>query len=301
MKLSMTAAILMTGVALAQTSPNVIRDNQYGVEYTVPAGWKAQPAEIGHVLTSPSHEGALLVFVHTTKDMAEAKRINAEPFAYKNLINLTPIRPAEVVNATTMVVDLQGTMGDRAARARLLMLLSPHGGAGLAVLSASSITNFGPEYVTLGETVARSAKFARTAAPTPTTSTSASSPVRPSDPGSSPWATKLRGKKLHYFTRYNGGSGGGMAGHKQIGLCSDGSFFFRGDFSASIYVPGATAGTGNRESNIGNWKVLADGANSVLLLSFEGGAQAKYTLSTQDTKTFLNGQRWLMEDATECR
>jgi hypothetical protein len=47
--------------------------------------------------------------------------------------------------------------------------------------------------------------------------------------------------------------------------------------------------------------VLADGANSVLLLSFEGGAQAKYTLSTQDTKTFLNGQRWLMEDATECR
>jgi hypothetical protein len=301
MKLSMTA-ILMAAVTAAQINPNVIRDDRYGVAYTVPSGWTAQPAEIGHVLTSPSHEGAILVFVHTTKDMAEAKRVNAEPFAYKNLINLSPIRPAEVVNATTLSVDLQGTMGDRAARARLLVLLSPHGGAGLAVLSASSIANFGPEYVSLGETVARSAKFEKTAATAPATAApTGSSSVRPSDPGSSPWATRLRGKKLHYFTRYNGGSGGGMAGHKQIGLCSDGSFFFRGDFSASIYVPGATAGTGNRESNIGNWKVLAEGGNSVLLLSFEGGAQAKYSLSTQDTRTFLNGQRWLMEDATECR
>jgi hypothetical protein len=300
MKLSMTA-ILMAGVAAAQINPNVTRDDRYGVAYTVPSGWTAQPAEIGHVLTSPSHEGAILVFVHTTKDMAEAKRVNAEPFAYKNLINLSPIRPAEVVNATTLSVDLQGTMGDRAARARLLVLLSPHGGAGLAVLSASSIANFGPEYVTLGETVARSAKFEKTAATVSAATATGSTPVRPSDPGSSPWATRLRGKKLHYFTRYNGGSGGGMAGHKQIGLCSDGSFFFRGDFSASIYVPGATAGTGNRESNVGNWKVLAEGGNSVLMLSFDGGAQAKYTLSTQDTKTFLNGQRWLMEDATECR
>jgi hypothetical protein len=300
MKLSMTA-ILMAAVTAAQINPNVIRDDRYGVAYTVPSGWTAQPAEIGHVLTSPSHEGAILVFVHTTKDMAEAKRVNAEPFAYKNLINLSPIRPAEVVNATTLSVDLQGTMGDRAARARLLVLLSPHGGAGLAVLSASSIANFGPEYVTLGETVARSAKFEKTAATVSAATATGSTPVRPSDPGSSPWATRLRGKKLHYFTRYNGGSGGGMAGHKQIGLCSDGSFFFRGDFSASIYVPGATAGTGNRESNVGNWKVLAEGGNSVLMLSFDGGAQAKYTLSTQDTKTFLNGQRWLMEDATECR
>jgi len=283
--MNLTAAmILITGAAMAQTGPNVIRNEQYGVSYTVPNGWKAQAGEIGHVLTSPSHDGALLVFIHNTAGMEEARRVNAEPFVYKNVINMTPVRPAQVVNATTLSVDLEGTWVGQPARARLLVLLSPHGGAGLAILSGSSTSSFGPEYVSLAETVARTAQFRKidTAA------------------ASDSWTARLRGKKLHYFTSYNGGSGGGMAGHKQLGLCSDGSFFLRGDFSASIYVPGATAGTGNRSSNVGRWKVQT-GATPSLVLAFDGGAQATYALSTQDTKTFLNGQRWLMEDATECR
>jgi hypothetical protein len=153
--------------------------------------------------------------------MAEAQKMNAEPFVYKNVINMSPVRSAQFQK-----------------------------------IDSSAASNS--------------------------------------------WAGRLRGKKLHYFTRYNGGSGGGMAGHKEIGLCSDGSFFFRGDFSASIYVPGATAGSNGRKSNVGSWKVQG-GVTPSLVLLFEGGAQSTYTLTTQDSKTFLNGQRWLMEDAAECK
>jgi hypothetical protein len=181
-------------------------------------------------------------------------------------------------------VDLQGTLNGQAAEGKMLIGMSPHGG-GLILLAGALKGNYSDEYTSLAEGILASVQYQKAGT---------------ADPAND-WTNRLRGKKLHYFYTYSGGLSGGMADHKQIGLCGDGSFFFRGDFSASINVPGANGTSANRGSNVGQWQVQGGSRNPALVLTFANGAQASYTLGTDGGKTFLNGRRWLVEDATECR
>ncbi len=261
-----------------------VTDERNGFSITLPDGWNAQQFALGFALGSPKHEGGLLVIPHTTADFEQTKKLAAEGFIAKPTVEMQAVGAVQTTGANKLGVDLAGTMNGQAVRGRMVVGMSPYGG-GLIVLAAAPQAQYSADYARLAEAVLASARYKKqdTAGP------------------AKDWTARLSGKKLHYFHTYSGGASGGMADHKQLGLCSDGSFFFRGDFSASITVPGATGSSSNRDGNIGRWQVKAVGANPVLQLTFANGGQANYTLGTDGSKTFLNGTRWLVEDAKECR
>lgn len=281
------AALLMQAALLGAET---VTDEKNGFSITLPAGWSAQQFPLGFALGSPKHEGGVLVIPHTTTDFGEMKKLSAEGFVYKPAVDMQAAGPVQVSGTSKLSVDLTGTMNGQPVKGRMVVGMSPNGG-GLIVLAAAPQAQYSAEYAAIAEAVLASARYLKREAAPALTATGAAKE----------WTARLSGKKLHYFHRYSGGLSGGMADHKQLGLCSDGSFFFRGDFSASINVPGATGNSSSRDGNIGRWQVKNAPANAVLQLTFANGGQASYNLGTDGSKTFLNGTRWLVEDAKECR
>jgi hypothetical protein len=275
----------------------VIDDPNLGFRFTAPAGFQVTKSQVLYVLTMGDRD--ILVAPHKETNMQSLAKTAEEGFIVGEAIQLRPAGQVTMVNQTTLALDLSGTVQGKAARARMLVLMSPNGGG--AIILAGGSPAYTREYAPLTETVARSVQWtqpvAQVAQAAPAATAGGATPV-----GNSPWAARLSNQKLHYFSRYNSGGGsGGYAEHMYMGLCSDGSFFFKGDFSASINVPGANGSVGNRNGNIGRWKVTGQGNNPTLVLTFSDGSQANYVLSTDGEKTFLNNTRWMKEAAPECR
>lgn len=239
---------------------------------------------IWDIVAVPPQADRWVMVVQHNSTMDEMVKLSADGFVYKKMIVLQLVGGVQRISAERMAVNLAGEVDGKPARARLLTLFSPNGG-GAMVLSGGHSGDMAA-FSETADSVASSLQWVKFDTSSITKE----------------WTTRLSNRKLHYFNTYNsGGNSGGYANHKQMGLCSDGSFFYRGDFSGSITVPGATASTGNNQRNIGRWKIGSQGANAVLQLVFSDGAQASYVLSDNGGKTLLNGTRWLAENAPECK
>jgi hypothetical protein len=263
-----------------------IHEAAWGVRFTPPAGYQAQRDQIGYLFKSPNKEAGLAVMPHTSATLADLRRIATEGFISGDT-KLTPRGPVQQVNANTIAVDYAGTLEGEGARARMVAVLSPHGGGAL-VMAMAPAQQFTADHAASAETVARTFRFEKI----DTTSVTGF------------WRQRLIGRKLQYFSRYSSSGVGGFSGyseHKQLSLCSDGSFLFNGDFSGAINVPGASANLGNRGGNAGSWKIVPQLKQAVLQLSFADGSEASYTLAIEDGKTFLNGNRWYLDDKSDCR
>jgi hypothetical protein len=264
-----------------------IHEAAWGVRFTPPAGYQAQREQIWYLLKSSNREGGLVVMPHTSATLPDLKKIATEGFLIGEDTKLTPRGPVQQVNANTIAVDYAGTLEGQSAQARMVAVLSPHGG-GAFVMATARTQQFTPEHAALAEAVARTFRFEKI----DTTSVTGF------------WRQRLTGRKLQYFSRYSSSGVGGFSGyseHKQLSLCSDGSFLFSGDFSGAINVPGASANLGNRGGNAGSWKIVPQLKQAVLQLSFADGSKASYTLALEDGKTFLNGNRWYLDDKSDCR
>ncbi len=270
-----------------QTAAREIHESAWGVRFTPPDGYQAHRDQIGYLFRSPNKEGGLVVMPHTSATLADLKKVALEGFLVGEETKLTPRGPIQQVNASTIAADYAGTLEGQPARARMIAVLSPHGGGAFAMATATT-QQFTPEHAALAEAVARTFRFEKI----DTTSVTGF------------WKQRLTGRKLQYFSRYSSSGVGGFSGYtenKQLSLCSDGSFLFSGDFSGAINVPGASANLGNRGGNAGSWKIVPQLKQAVLQLNFADGSQASYTLGIEDGKTFLNGNRWYLDDKSDCR
>jgi hypothetical protein len=113
------------------------------------------------------------------------------------------------------------------------------------------------------------------------------------------WLEHLRGKKVSFLESYSSGASGGYAMRRDFYLCSDGRFSFRENSSVSIYVPGASAGSGGRSSGEGRWRVLAQGEHAVLELAWSDGAVAVRRLEYAEGRTYIDGERWYVTEEND--
>ncbi|MEO1629307.1 MAG: hypothetical protein AAFU38_00900 [Bacteroidota bacterium] len=178
-------------------------------------------------------------------------------------------------------VDLAGMVEWNAAEAHALALLSPHGG-GVVVVAVAPHGQFSDAYRGYAEAVARSVVF--------------DAPETP--PVVDEWRAALMGVQLDRFdtrSSYDGGS----SFRQTLTLCAD-YFYYGSSYSASAvnFDGSGVSGAGSR-SDGGTWSVSADAAGTPMLdLVYGDGAEASYVLSTEDGKTFLDGERVLRTNGT---
>ncbi|MFN7933996.1 MAG: hypothetical protein U0R19_11750 [Bryobacteraceae bacterium] len=254
-----------------------------GFRFTPPAGWNAQRVPAGFALQSTSKQGMILVLGHTERDINKLKQQASEGLQDGSSVDLRPLGPPQMINASTVGVDLSGTIQQQPAKARALAILSPHGGGALIIAGAGSAI-YTAEYAALADAVARSLRFQKVDASSAITQ----------------WDRRLRGKLLHYFSRYSSGGGGGFSGtseHNTLNLCADGTFLYRGDFNGAINVPGASATVGgNPNVNAGRWRIVPQASHAALELTSAAGGASVWTLADDAGKTMLNGKRWMVDD-----
>jgi len=157
-------------------------------------------------------------------------------------------------------------------------------------------------YVSLLETLGASTSFSRpvSAAAPPT---APGSPMAPAPAGlAEAWSNILSGQALNYFSRYNSGSGGGMASHRVLHLCPNGRFAYSGESLVTMNVPGASGSSGGRGGTRGRWNLESlTQSTAVLVLSVDGGGELRWPVRYDGEKTFLNGSRWLRERSGVCQ
>lgn len=249
-----------------------------GVSMTVPAGWRGQLAPSGEalVLGSTTVPGLLLVMVEPAT-LDQAKAAMAEPVVLDPTATLVPTGAPVVdgrrVRASYRVPQQPGMAG------RGLAVVGEHG-AGVALLAAGPEAQ-GDAYVALLDGVAGTLKFGPPSAPAP-----AAAPAPATSSG--PWATSLRGRRLHYLYTNNG-----FSDEWKLDLCADGTFRYRTSSSSSSFQTGSLSMSG-RDGGV--WTVAGDRIHLV----YADGSTEDATLSGGGRAVYWSGTKTWVEDAVDC-
>jgi len=111
------------------------------------------------------------------------------------------------------------------------------------------------------------------------------------------WEQRLRGRKLYQFSGYSSSYGsGGMNSQKTLLLGANGTYQFHRSGSVSVYVEGANGGSSSQSGDQGRWRIYEQGGKVLLELVSAKGTTENIALTTDGSKTLLNGQRWLVGD-----
>lgn len=201
-----------------------------------------------------------------------------------------------------VVLRPDGAVTTQAGRMRARYQNAQYVGRALAVLGPRNIHVVyfyaGPRkneelYAQLLQNIAASTRFTE----------AVTAAVQPAATGSNgDWQRFLSGMMLKYLSSYNsGGGGGGMATERSMHFCSDGSFAYASSSSMSIYVPGATAGSGGNRRDAGRWRVItSDQQQAEVLLVSDGGEEEHLHIRYDGQKTFVGKQRWFRVESDVC-
>ena len=127
----------------------------------------------------------------------------------------------------------------------------------------------------------------------------AAAPAAPAPNGtqSAQWDRRLRGKKLYQFSSYSSTYGsGGRNSQKTLLLDTNGTYEFRRSGSVSVNAGGASGSSASQTGDQGRWRIYEQGGKVLLELVSPKSGTETIVLTTDGTKTLLNGQRWLVGD-----
>ena len=106
------------------------------------------------------------------------------------------------------------------------------------------------------------------------------------------WDRKLRGMRLTELSRINGGQSGGGTSETHMYLCSDGRLFIDHESSIAIYVDGANASSGGRQSHTGRWRMVSQGEQAAIEVKIDGGEEGYLLVGMDDNgRTFVANRR----------
>jgi hypothetical protein len=119
-----------------------------------------------------------------------------------------------------------------------------------------------------------------------------------SSPLANQWAQRLAGKMLTRLSSYSSGSSGGYSSETRLILAPDGTFSGHRSSSVSVYVPGATGGSGGQNRFSGRWYIYqSENGVAVLRFHYEGDAEYEHNqLENRNGQTFINGNRWFVTE-----
>jgi hypothetical protein len=273
---------LATPPASAQLTGRV-DDPAWGISFTVPNGWLARKIDAGYLIGSETQPGFVLLTPHQYRSMQELRSESSRGVRDQNGTDLSAAGSAVTFGSNGLKVEYAGTLEGTAARAVAIALLAPQG-EGVTVLVGVQEASFGPAYMRLAESVAKSVSFKK-----PSTG-----------PVVEQWRKRLSGSKLTYLSSYTSGSSGGYSAQTVIHLCPAGRFSMESSSSVSVDVPGASGSSSGQDGGRGIWTVVAPAGNPVLELRFENGSAKQYALTTPQNTLHLNGTRYFQTNDPEC-
>ena len=267
---------------------SVVNDPSMGVRFSVPQGWKYQKQQATYIMGHDTTPGMILVTPHTSNSIQQLAATANEPL-YQAEDGQLMVTGAPVTLANNMLAaDYGGVLQGKQARGRIIGVVSPYGG-GFLIMAGVDAAHYSPQYAQLAEGVGRSMSFSKPQAP----------------PEAAMWKQKLAGQRLAFMK--SGGSsdiGGSYAwsDKKDIYLCSDGSFQASGGFSGSIGTAGGSGiiNPGN-QTHTGQWSVVGQAGQSALQLRLTSGGVTTFVLSTDGSKTYLDGKRWFVVENPVCQ
>jgi hypothetical protein len=267
---------------------NIVNDPPLGVRFSVPPGWKHEKQQANYIMGHDTIPGMIIVMPHNYNSIQEVAAAAGEPLYQAQdghlMVSGQPVTLAQNIIAADYSGHLQGNQ----AMGRIVGVVSPFGG-GFLVMAGTTTQHYGPQYAQLAENVARSMSFSKPQLP----------------PEAAMWKQKLTGMRLAYLKSGGSSDIGGYYGwseEKDIYLCSDGSFQASGQFSGSI---GATGGSAimdpGRKTSAGQWAITGQTGQPALQLRLNTGDVQTYILSTDGSKTYLDGKQWFVVENPVCR
>ncbi len=115
------------------------------------------------------------------------------------------------------------------------------------------------------------------------------------------------GRRLSFlFSRSSfsstGAREGSFSGTERMYLCSDGSFFYGEQTTASFDVPQAMGYSRTGDNSSGRWQVSAAGDGATLTLNFHDGRKWNYQATRLgEGVVYLNGSKYFRSSQTRCR
>ncbi|RMD91480.1 MAG: hypothetical protein D6813_07605 [Calditrichaeota bacterium] len=256
-----------------------VKNDEWGMSFTIPTGWIARLTESGYVLGSKTVKGILLLLPNEVTSLDELHSGAQEGVVESDGIQLRLVGEIKPFGQNGLAANYQGTVQGKKARAYAIGLLSPYG-MGAIIMIMVEPKSYTPEHTKSVEALARSIRFYKP----------------PISPMAKEWKQKLSGCRLSYFSRYSSG-GSGYTSETTIDLCAQG-FFRYGLEDETVWnaVPGTLTGgyVMKYGKGSGTWQVVVQNGAPVLQLNYYNGKVAAYKLSTDEKgRTYLDGDRYL--------
>lgn len=281
--LALTAIASALNAPAVEIQPNVqyagektLESSQYGVSFMLPAGWAGVLPADGEFLVMKSQGFEGYIFTGIRKmTVAEAQQSMGQEMALGDGIIFHPKGRVRVREAVLEAeYRISGSQSPLVGHIRTIV---GKYGWGLFFMAASAARDVSKMESALSK-ISGSVTLSEPKNPT----------LPPPSAGSSPWVEHLTGRKLsHFFTR------SGYTEEVYIWLCPSGHFYR--SFNSGGFGGGASGAF--QSKNAGGWSVSGDLDAGMLLLAYNDGSKARYTLTHEGTKIFLNGKRFFRETA----
>jgi hypothetical protein len=114
------------------------------------------------------------------------------------------------------------------------------------------------------------------------------------------WAEFLAGKKVTRLSNASGGGSGGYSSETNVHLCGNGEFALRGSNTLTVDVGAAGGYSAGRTAGQGTWRIVTEGATVGIELRFPTGDVERHRLEYQESKTYVDGERWFVTPSEVC-
>lgn len=277
---------LLTLTAVSAQSTGVVNYEHLGIQFTLPQGWVGQEVEGGYLIGSHTEPGFALLSTHESRTLEEIRSQLQQGIMEANGTQLQLQGILEPAGNKGLGGEFKGALEGQAVTAYVLSLLNPYGN-GVIILAATAPEQYSAIHKQLAHQLASSMVF--------------KAPTTP--PVAEQWRQKFSNARLTYMDSYSSSgpsydgysTGGGYSSETQIHLCAQGYFKFKSSSSVSIDTGGAFGSSSGNNQGDGSWEITGNAqGQAVLKLNFNNGQIHEYTLTYQDNKTFLNGDRYFV-------
>ena len=244
-----------------------------GMSLQPPQGWRAQAAGADKIVLVAPDGNTTYIAMLTFADASAVMRQLTAPVNLGNNVNLTPLRQPYV--ASDYLVNDFAVAGTTAPATGLVTVRRFTDGRALAIVGIAPQQN---------GTFLRTMQYRLMAAVQ----------VSAMQPGAANGlAAQLRGR---YLVRFY--TGNGYHERQEIWLCSNGMYAMRA--SGGGATRGLASGTFDG-GHQGRWQAAGLTTSGVLTLTDAQGNNRSFQLSVRNDGVYLNGNRWLRGNNTQCR
>lgn len=268
-----------------------------GVQFSIPAGWQGFEDEDAYVMQSAQHAGALIMMLNPAQSITELKSQADAGIVDGFTTMLSRQSDFTQIGAEGLGADFAGFYEGIPAKAFVIGLINPFGNS-LMIGAVTEKNDFSDEYRQLAINLANSVAFA---IPQDSQQTLA-------------WRQDLPGNSLTYLkSSYSSGASyvdsSGMSfgtyssysSRRVISFCNAQRFNFYFSSQSSFDAGGGFGSTSSGDDSQGNWQITTDNdGGSTLLLRFDNGEERRYSLLSENGRTYLNGDRYYLGDAKGC-